>query len=246
MSNDDRFSAEDHYSTRPPKKSSGAGWIFGVSGCVFFAVMAPFLLVCGCCGGLMQWAMNEEANQIAAAVQGDETFQAEIGEVSASSINWSASIAAADEDVFVYDVSGDKGSGQLHVHEKGEWPERIVLHKGDQQWDLEFDPEDLQDLSLDPELVEAIEDDPTIQTEIGGIIHCDMNLSASIEEEEADVFVYDIVGEKGSGKITVEFDDDDKIIWAMLAKEGRIIDLKISPSRSSPKSKEAATEPDAE
>ncbi|UUO05757.1 hypothetical protein M4951_20575 [Blastopirellula sp. J2-11] len=245
MSNDDRFSADDHYSARPAKKSSGAGWIFGVSGCVLFAVMAPFLLVCGCCGGLMQWAMNEEANQIAAAVQSDETFQAEIGEVSSCTINWSESMGAGD-DVFVYDVSGDKGSGQLHVYEEGDVPERIVLHKGDQQWDLDFDPDDLRDLSLDPELVKAIEGDPAIQTEIGGIIQCDMNLSASIQEEEANVFVYDIVGEKGSGQITVEFDDDDKIMWAMLTKEGRVIDLKISPSQSSPQAKEMASEPGTE
>lgn len=226
MSNDDRFSADDHYTMRPAKKSSGGRWVFGIVGCVVAAVFAPFLLMCGCCGGLMQWGMNEKGKEMIAAVEADETFQAEIGQDATASINWSASMSAG-EDIMVFDVSGEKGSGQIFVHEPGDIIEKIVLHKGSEEWDLTFDPEMVNESSMDAEMVAAIEGDATIQKEIGAITICQMDLGESIKEDDPDVFVYTIVGDKGRGEISAKFDDDDQIIWAKLKKDGQTYDLKL-------------------
>ncbi|MCC9604258.1 hypothetical protein LOC68_00010 [Blastopirellula sp. JC732] len=226
MSSGDRFSVDDPFSPRPPKKSSGGGWFFGIGGCIVAAVALPTLLVCGCCGGLVQWAMNERAKEIVAAVEKDETFREEIGKVSSSSINWSASMAAGD-DVFVYDVTGDKGSGQLYVHEPGDDVESIDLHKGSKEWALEFDAESLSDWGNDPQVMSAIEGDPTIEKMLGTISKCEMNLTASMGEDDPNIFVYDVEGDKGSGQVLIEFNDDEDIVSAKLKKDGQEIDLKV-------------------
>ncbi|TWT33399.1 hypothetical protein [Blastopirellula retiformator] len=234
MSNDDRFTVNDPYAQPPRKKSSGAGWIFGIGGCIVAAVFAPFLLVCGCCGGLMQWAMNQRAEMIATAVEGDETLRQEIGDVSSCSINWSGSMSAGD-DVFVFDVSGDKGSGSLYVHEAGDDVEKIVLHKGDEEWELTFDPEMLKDdWTTDPEVTELIDNNPSIRQEIGEIEKCEMNLGDSISEDDPNLYIYDIVGDKGRGQLEVMFDDDDEIVGVTLKKEGKDFELNLGDEPSLP------------
>lgn len=226
MSNDDRFTVDDHYSMGTPRKrSSGSGWVFGIVGCVVAAVFAPFLLVCGCCGGLMQWGMNEKGREILAAVEEDETFKAEIGERASATINWSDSVSAGT-DVMVYDVSGENGSGQIYVHESFDVVVSIVLHKGEDEWDLNFDSEMLNEPEIDEEMAAAIEDDPAIKEQIGRVTKCQMDLGESIKEDDG-VYVYNIVGDKGKGTITATFDDDQELISAKLNKDGQTFELKV-------------------
>ena len=71
-----------------------------------------------CCGGMFfvgSWGLDIVAQDIARQLRDDPVIQEEIGEIEEISMNLTASATHADDETFVYDVRGSKGSGELTV-----------------------------------------------------------------------------------------------------------------------------------
>ena len=96
------------------------------------------LFTCGCCGGLAYFGMKLDSQDVASSVEGDTTFQSEIGFVESCDFNISATASAAD-DVFVYDVVGEKGKGRLYVTEYPDGTREAELRNGNGNFPLDVD-----------------------------------------------------------------------------------------------------------
>jgi hypothetical protein len=70
------------------------------------------LLCCGGGAGLMYFGMNIMSAEIANQLQDNPVFREHIGEIETFEVNFAQS-AATDDDVFVYDVQGNKGKGRV-------------------------------------------------------------------------------------------------------------------------------------
>lgn len=71
-----------------------------------------------CCGGIFltgRWGLNIVAEDIARQLRDDPVIREEIGEIEEIRMNLTASATHADDETFVYDVQGSKGSGELTV-----------------------------------------------------------------------------------------------------------------------------------
>ena len=115
----------------PPKSSSGKiVWIIlGVMGVIF-------VLGCGCCGAVFYLVMKVDAQQMAASVKNDPNVQRELGGIETCKINWSETWEEESDTVYVYDVSGPKGSGKLIIED--DWGiESATLRTAGGEWDLE-------------------------------------------------------------------------------------------------------------
>ncbi len=106
-----------------PRKSSTAWlWVLGGIGGVL-------LLCCG--GGVVGVAifgMNIAAEEVAAQVRDNPKFREHIGELQSLDVDWVATSAENDDETFVYQAQGDKGSGVLTVKEETdeEWNSIVV------------------------------------------------------------------------------------------------------------------------
>lgn len=71
-----------------------------------------------CCGGgvgLVMFGMNIVTAEIADELRDNPKFREHIGELQEMDVDYIASAAKDDDETFVYDVKGDKGSGELTV-----------------------------------------------------------------------------------------------------------------------------------
>lgn len=95
--------------SQPPPSSNWWLWILlGLGG---------LTAVC-CCGGgigIVNFGMDIVAEEVAGLLRDNPKFREHIGELQDMSVDWPASIAADDDDTFVYSVKGDKGSGKITV-----------------------------------------------------------------------------------------------------------------------------------
>lgn len=96
----------------PPRRSSSA-WIY---------ILAAFgmlgLLVCCGGGALLTWfGKNVGEEEITAQLRDNPKLREHIGEIKNLDMDFVASGAQDDSDVFVYNVEGSKSSGRLTIRE---------------------------------------------------------------------------------------------------------------------------------
>jgi hypothetical protein len=95
-----------------PRKSNTLWWILGILG--FLTIGGAIL----CCGGgyfMIQFTSQVVAEEVKRAVSGDAAIQEHIGTISNVEMNLTATGAAGGNNKLVFDVTGDKGAGQLEV-----------------------------------------------------------------------------------------------------------------------------------
>jgi len=94
-----------------PKPSGSNTWLWVLLG------LGGVAGVC-CCGGgvaVVMFGMNIVTAEIADELRDNPKFREHIGELQEMNVDYIASAAKDDDETFVYDVKGDKGSGELTV-----------------------------------------------------------------------------------------------------------------------------------
>lgn len=95
-----------------PRKSNALWWILGILG--FLTIGGAIL----CCGGgyfMFQFTSQAIAEEVKKSVANDAAIQEHIGTITDLNMNLTATGAAGDSAKLVFDVKGDKGTGQLEV-----------------------------------------------------------------------------------------------------------------------------------
>lgn len=103
-------SAPDPYGPLPPRKSSLL-WLW-----ILLGVGGIGLLVC--CGGLVAvgaFGLNVMSAEVAEQVRDVPAFREHIGELESLDVDFVATSAKGDEETFVYNAKGTKGTGVLTV-----------------------------------------------------------------------------------------------------------------------------------
>lgn len=104
--------ASSFYGPPPPKQGPSAGLWIGL------AIGGVLLLVCGGgCVGLVMFGLNVSEEEITAQLRDNPKLREHIGEIQSLDMDIIASGAEDDDEVFVYRVKGDKGSGRLTIRE---------------------------------------------------------------------------------------------------------------------------------
>jgi hypothetical protein len=110
------------FSPQPPAKSNAWLWVLlGIGGVLFL-----------CCGGgvvgLAVFGMNIAAEEVSDQVRDNPKFREHIGELQSMETDWVATAAKNDDETFVYNARGDKGSGVLTVKEEtdDDWNSIVV------------------------------------------------------------------------------------------------------------------------
>ena len=104
----------------PPRKKSKA-WIWvsiGVGAC---------LLVFAGCGAVIFFGMNVGAQEMEDFFRDDPQVRANIGEIQSCSTAFWATINHPNDNVFIYDIKGTKGEGQLIIEETDSWEETVIV-----------------------------------------------------------------------------------------------------------------------
>ena len=150
-----------------------------------------------------------------------------IGQISAFEIDSDATGAAPGMNTFVFDLTGDKGRGRLEADfitvsadtERlgkgvltladgrrlpfdGEPPGEDEAHDGVDADDLFGD---MQDNIFTRQAREAVQRYPLVQQHIGTLSTFEIDMMASGEAEGIDAFVFNLVGDKGRGRIVADF-----------------------------------------
>lgn len=102
----------DPYGNQPqrPHSSSKSIWII-------LAVIGGVMLL-GCCGGclgLVYFGKGVIEEEVANELRGNPVLIREVGTIESLKVNFVASAAQDDEEIFVYDVQGSKSSGKIKV-----------------------------------------------------------------------------------------------------------------------------------
>jgi hypothetical protein len=83
---------------------------------------------------------------------------------------------------------------------------------------------------ISTEIANDLRDNPVMREHVGEIQSFDINLTASAAEPDDDVYVFDVVGDKGTGTATVKSitdeDGNEQIVWATRrTSDGTTFDL---------------------
>jgi hypothetical protein len=97
---------------QPPKKSNTLWWVLGIIGVV---TIGGALVCCGGIYFMIRFGTQVVGDQVKLAVGTDPAVQEHIGTVSDISMNLTATGAAGGGNTIIFDVKGDKGTGQLEV-----------------------------------------------------------------------------------------------------------------------------------
>ncbi|MCH6482745.1 hypothetical protein MMG85_04050 [Pseudoxanthomonas sp. LH2527] len=150
-----------------------------------------------------------------------------IGQITAFEIDSDATGAAPGMNTFVFDLTGDKGRGRLEadfitVSADTERLGKGVLTLADGRR-LPFDGEppgedeaddgvdaddlfgDMHDNIFTRQAREAVQRYPLVQQHIGTLSTFEIDMMASGEAEGIDAFVFNLVGDKGRGRIVADF-----------------------------------------
>lgn len=96
-----------------PRSTGKAMWI--VLGVVLVLTIGGAAVCCGGVTLLGRWGLDMVGEDIAGQLRDDPIIQEEIGEIEEINVDLIASGVHTDQETFVYDVDGTKGSGQLTV-----------------------------------------------------------------------------------------------------------------------------------
>ena len=113
MRNDfDPYGSNLNGMSQPAQKKSW-GWPL-----LLMVVGGPLIVILLFCGGglgIMMFGMNVLSAEIEMELRDHPQFREHIGEVQSFDVDWAKSFAEEGDDVFVYDVQGTKGSGEVTV-----------------------------------------------------------------------------------------------------------------------------------
>lgn len=93
------------------KKEGGSGCMYWVLGCAGVSVIVGLL----CCGGIGYVTTNVMSTKVELKLRDNAQIREELGELSSVRINFLKSTTRNDSDVWVYDLSGAKGKGELTI-----------------------------------------------------------------------------------------------------------------------------------
>jgi hypothetical protein len=99
--------------TPPPSRGSSKLWLWMVLG------VAGLSLFC-CCGGgisVVMFGLNVASAEVADELRDNPKFREHIGELQTIKMDLARSAAADDEETFIYNVQGSKGSGVVTIKE---------------------------------------------------------------------------------------------------------------------------------
>lgn len=72
-----------------------------------------FLICCGGLGGLTYFGLDIVSSEVGNQVRDHPTIKAEIGEIKSFDVSLTKSAHIREDDVFVFDVQGTKGNGEV-------------------------------------------------------------------------------------------------------------------------------------
>jgi hypothetical protein len=93
----------------PPRKKSNA-WIWVLLACIAGGTV---LMCCGGGGGLVYFGLNLIGQEVADDLRDHPKVQEQLGGIEEISFNFTKSAARDDDDEYVFDVKGPKGTGTL-------------------------------------------------------------------------------------------------------------------------------------
>ena len=80
---------------------------------LLLSLVGGFLLCCGGLGGLTYFGLDLVSAEVEDLLRDHPTIQTEIGEIESFEMNLTKSAVEPDDDVFVFDVTGTKGEGEV-------------------------------------------------------------------------------------------------------------------------------------
>lgn len=98
---------------------------------LLIAILSLLFLGCACCGGLAYVGMGMFSEQAMVQIRENPEVVEHVGEVREGKLNWGASFSHNDVDVFVFDVKGPKGSGQVTASFETSSADEEVLNSGE-------------------------------------------------------------------------------------------------------------------
>lgn len=107
----------EEFSPRPPRsgrrqKSSAGKW-------AMILIIAAVVLGGGtlvCCGGFVYFGLNIMSAEVETELRDNARLREHIGELQELTMNFTRSLANDEDDIFVYNVRGTLGNGELTVH----------------------------------------------------------------------------------------------------------------------------------
>lgn len=209
-------------SPRPAEEESGNKTCL-VFGLVFGGIGVVVLLCGGCCFGIFYFPLQRVSDDIQADLGDNPVINEHIGEITSLDAELTESNIFTDE--YQFSVTGTEGSGVIRADcledEFGAyrvlWGE-LQLDNGDvyelfpdgrNDVQFAFDPgveidgwaeEGLSDEEFNRQVREDLADHPVIAEHIGAIQRLERDWDLSMQEP-GDIWIFDIAGEKGSGRL---------------------------------------------
>lgn len=210
---------------REPEKSSSTCLILGL---VFGGLGGLVLLCGGCCFGFMWFGFGEIERQVRAELAENPVIQEHIGEVRTFEMQKLESMQrmAQQPDTFVFRISGDKGSGTVEAVCRDDGTGTFEVISGQLILDSgeSFPLVDGADVMAVPVpdrpsvVVEAgfagsvravLEGHPVLSEHVGSIQSFTYDVDLSAAEPGEDVYVFQVAGSKGRGRLRTECTNTD-------------------------------------
>lgn len=229
----DRYAAdldeEDNFYSQSPAqrraKSSGSTTRWLIIGLGGGAVVCLF----ACCIGVSIFGLKLVTADVKERLEDHAVVQEHIGNISSFEMNFVDSVSNEDDETWVYTIKGDQGEGTVtlnHVTDvTGEevirWG-RLTLSSGE-SFDLEFEDELVSEVFdegefgqlLADEVRGLVKDDVVLREHVGEIQSFTIDWEASGEHPDEDTWIYDVEGDRGKGKLTLQHitnDDGDEVV----------------------------------
>jgi len=198
---------------RRPRKSNNAWLIVGIVGGV---IGGGFLLCGGACLATVNFFLNDTTRSVQDGLTDNDVVREHIGEVHSFQMEKWDSLFNADEDDYIFRVEGSLGSGTLTA---ACWTDDDGIDHP-YAGELVMDNGETFNLFLDDftEQVRAdLAEHPVIVERIGEIEEFVYDEDRSVEEEGADVYVFQVRGNKGAGLLRaacIEMSADEQDVVA--------------------------------
>ncbi|QDT06820.1 hypothetical protein K227x_52410 [Rubripirellula lacrimiformis] len=143
------------YPDSPPKKSKAKFWLMGCGILGFVGLLV-------CCGGpllMTQFGLSMLAGEFQKQLDGNPVIVEHIGEIESLSMNWSETIARAQNaeggsEELAFEISGTKGSGVVMIQQDqsgdgtGMQSATLVMEDGT-RYPIEFAPSPTDEIDMD-------------------------------------------------------------------------------------------------
>jgi hypothetical protein len=207
----------------PPAKSSNTCLILGL----VFGGFGGFVLLCGgCCVGFAYVSLGAIETQARPEIANNPVVVEHVGQIRSFKMDWTATFNEAQqqhENTFVFDVTGDKGSGRIVAlllpgganpmalqsgqltMSTGEVYELVegADFEGSGMPDATGQLSDAQQADFERKVQEALKGNAVLDDKLGELTNVKYDVDAS-ESEAEDVYVFDVTGSKGSGRLRAE------------------------------------------